>query len=62
MIDPKRNVGRAIMISLGICLVIYVLVSLAVGSALTVEEIAAARDYSLAEAAPSMAQQISVFP
>jgi len=51
VIDPKRNVGRAIMISLGICLVLYLLVSLAVGSALTVEEISAARDYSLAEAA-----------
>lgn len=51
VIDPKRNVGRAIMISLGICLVIYLLVSLAVGSALSIEEISAARDYSLAEAA-----------
>lgn len=51
VIDPKRNVGRAIMISLGICLVIYLLVSLAVGSALTIGEISAARDYSLAEAA-----------
>ncbi|MEA1943668.1 MAG: APC family permease [Pseudomonadota bacterium] len=51
VIDPKRNVGRAIMISLGICLLLYLLVSLAVGSSLTVEEISAARDYSLAEAA-----------
>jgi amino acid transporter len=39
------------MISLGICLLLYLLVSLAVGSSLTVEEISAARDYSLAEAA-----------
>jgi amino acid transporter len=55
VVDPKRNVGRAIMISLAICLVIYLLVSLAVAASLSIEEIVAARDYSLAEAArPAM--------
>ena len=49
--DPHKNVGRAIMISLLICVVVYMLVALAVGSTLTVGEIVAARDYSLAEAA-----------
>lgn len=51
VVDPEKNVGRAIMISLAICLVAYLLVSFAVGSTLTIGEIVAARDYSLAEAA-----------
>lgn len=49
--DPHKNVGRAIIISLAICLVVYLLVSYGVGSSLTLSEIIAARDYSLAEAA-----------
>ncbi|MEE2878845.1 APC family permease [Hyphomonas sp.] len=49
--QPEKNVGRAIMISLAICTVIYLLVCYAVGSTLTVPEIVAAKDYSLAEAA-----------
>lgn len=50
VVHPERNVGRAIMISLAICLVVYMAVCLAVSSALTIPEIVAARDYSLAEA------------
>ena len=49
--DPKRNVGRAIMMSLAICTVIYLLVCYAVGSTLTIDEIVKAKDYALAEAA-----------
>lgn len=49
--NPNRNVGRAIMISLAICLVVYLTVAFAVGSTLTISEITQARDYSLAEAA-----------
>lgn len=49
--NPKKNVGRAIIISLVICTVVYLLVSLAVAGNLAVSEIVAARDYSLAEAA-----------
>ena len=49
--DPHRNVGRTIMISIVICVVIYLLVALAVGSNLTIDQIVAAKDYSLAEAA-----------
>lgn len=49
--DPEKNVGRAIMISLFICLIIYMLVSYAVGASLSIGEIVAAKDYSLAEAA-----------
>lgn len=48
---PHKNVGRAIMIALGICLVVYILVTLAVGSSLSLEEILQAKNYSLAEAA-----------
>ncbi|NNF12043.1 MAG: APC family permease [Gemmatimonadetes bacterium] len=51
VVDPHKNVGRAIVISLGICLVVYLLVALAVGANLSVPEIIRARDYSLAEAA-----------
>ncbi len=49
--DPHRNVSRAIIVSLLICVVIYLLVALAVSANLSVPEIIEARDYSLAEAA-----------
>lgn len=49
--NPKRNVGRAIMISLAICALVYILVCFAVGSTLSIEDIVAAKDYALAEAA-----------
>ena len=49
--DPHRNVGRAIIVSLLLCVVVYLLVAWAVGSNLTVDQIVEARDYSLAEAA-----------
>lgn len=49
--DPHRNVGRAIIASIAICVVVYLLVALAVGSSLPLESIVAAKDYALAEAA-----------
>ena len=49
--DPHRNLGRAIMISIALCVVIYALVGFAVSSNLSLEEIIATRDYSLAAAA-----------
>ncbi len=48
--DPHRNVGRAITLSLAVCTLVYLAVCLAVGSSLSIDEIVAARDYSLAEA------------
>lgn len=51
VVEPSKNVGRAIAISLAVCLVVYLLVCWGVGSSLSVEEIVQARDYSLAEAA-----------
>lgn len=49
--DPHRNVGRAIVIAISICVVIYLLVAFAVGGNLSIAEIVRARDYALAEAA-----------
>ena len=49
--DPHRNVGRAIMISIALCVVIYTLVGFAVASNLSLQEIIDTRNYSLAAAA-----------
>ncbi|UPU87544.1 APC family permease [Demequina sp. TMPB413] len=49
--DPARNVGRAIVWSLAICAAVYLIVAVGAGSTLTVQEIVAAQDYALAEAA-----------
>ncbi len=49
--EPKKNVGRAIIISLAICLVVYLAVCFAVASSLTLDQLIMAKDYSLAEAA-----------
>lgn len=55
--EPHRNVGRAIIVSIGLCVIVYLLVAFAVGSSLTLEEIIAAKDYALAEAAgPTLGQ------
>tara|TARA_R110002050_G_scaffold164516_4_gene294652 strand:+ start:5304 stop:6596 length:1293 start_codon:yes stop_codon:yes gene_type:complete len=50
IVNPNKNVGRAIIISLIICTVIYMLVAFAVSSNLSIVEIVKAKDYSLAEA------------
>lgn len=51
LVDPHRNVGRAITISIAFCVVIYTLVGFAVASNLSLGEIIATQDYSLAAAA-----------
>lgn len=48
--EPHKNVGRAIIISLCICVALYLMVTLAVGGNLSIDEIITAKDYSLAEA------------
>lgn len=48
--DPHRNTGRAIVISLAICTVVYLAIAAAVAGNLSVSEIIAAEDFSLAEA------------
>jgi amino acid transporter len=51
IVKPHKNVGRAILISLVICTVVYLLVAFAVSGNLSVPKIIEAKDYSLAEAA-----------
>jgi amino acid transporter len=48
--NAKKNVGRAIILSISICVVLYVFVAIAVGANLSIEEIVTAKNYSLAEA------------
>ena len=48
--EPHKNVGRAIIISLCICVALYLMITLAVGGNLSIDEIITAKDYSLAEA------------
>ena len=48
---PHKNVGRAIIISLVICVVVYFLVALAVAGNLPLPEIIKAKNFALAEAA-----------
>ena len=55
--EPHRNVGRAIVLSIAICVIVYLLVAFAVGSSLSLDRIVAAKDYALAEAArPALGQ------
>ena len=61
IVDPHRNVGRAIIFSIVVCVVVYLLVAFAVGASLTVDEIIAARDFSLAEAAGPALGEIGVY-
>ena len=51
IVDPHRNVGRAIILSIVICVVVYFLVAMAVAGNLTLSEIIAAKNFALAEAA-----------
>ncbi len=48
--NPHKNVGRSIIISLLICVALYLMITLAVGANLSIDEIVRARDYALAEA------------
>lgn len=49
--DPERNIGRSILISIALCTVIYLLITVSVTGSLTVPQIIDSRDYALAEAA-----------
>ncbi|MCH4827282.1 APC family permease [Planococcus halocryophilus] len=48
---PKKNVGRAIMISISISLLVYLLIAWSVSSNLPLDQIIKTKDYALAEAA-----------
>jgi len=58
--NAERNVGRAIIAALVICVALYALVAVAAGSSLTISEIVAAQDYSLAEAARPVLGNVGV--
>lgn len=58
---PHKNVSRAIIISLVISTLVYLLVTLAVSSNLSIEEIIKAKDYSMAEAARPVFGQYGVW-
>jgi amino acid transporter len=49
--EPKKNVGRSIMISIALCAVLYLLLTVSVAGSLSVDAIVEARDYALAAAA-----------
>jgi hypothetical protein len=49
--DAKRNIVRSILISLAICTVLYVLITLSVEASIGVQGAVDARDYALAQAA-----------
>ncbi|MEO4044964.1 APC family permease [Hoeflea sp.] len=59
--EPHRNVGRAIVVSIAICVVVYLLVAFAVGSSLPLDRIIAAKDYALAEAAAPAFGQVGFY-
>ena len=59
--NPEKNVGRAIIASLAICVVVYLIVCFAVGSTLSIDEIVAAKDYALAEASRPAVGQYGVW-
>jgi amino acid transporter len=51
IVDPHRNLGRSIILSILICTVIYTVLALSVASSLSVAAIVEAKDYALAAAA-----------
>ncbi|HEY8657848.1 MAG TPA: APC family permease [Hanamia sp.] len=51
IVKPHKNVGKAILISLVICTIVYLLVAFAISGNLSVPQIIEAKDYCLAEAA-----------
>lgn len=51
VVDPHRNIGRAIVISISICAALYLALAVAVAGNLSLPEIVAAQNYALAEVA-----------
>jgi amino acid transporter len=50
IVNPNKNVGRSIIISVLICMVIYVALALSVSANLSIPDIIKAKNYALAEA------------
>lgn len=51
IVDPHRNLGRSIVLSILICTVLYSALAFSVAGSLSVDEIIASKDYALAAAA-----------
>ncbi len=51
IVDPRRNIGRAIIIAISISAVLYIAIAITVAGNLTLSEIVAAQNFALAEAA-----------
>lgn len=51
LVNPRRNLSRSITIAIGVCVALYLLLTVSVAASLRVEEIVEARDYALAAAA-----------
>lgn len=54
IVNPHKNVGRSIIISITVCTLIYVLLAYSVSASLSVSDIIKSKDYALAEAAKPM--------
>lgn len=54
IVNPNKNVGRSIIYSVLICMVIYVALALSVSANLSIPDIIKAKNYALAEAAQPM--------
>ncbi len=54
IVNPNKNVGRSIIFSVLICMVIYVALALSVSANLSIPDIIKAKNYALAEAAQPM--------
>lgn len=59
--DPKRNIPRSIAISIGICTVLYVLITLSVDASIGAAGAVKARDYALAQAAEPLFGDAGVY-
>jgi amino acid transporter len=61
VVDPHKNIGRAIIISISLCVVIYLLVGFSVAGNLPLSEIIATKNYSLAAAARPVLGEFGVW-
>ena len=61
VVNPHKNIGRAIVISIALCVLIYVLVGFAVAGNLPLSEIIATKNYSLAAAARPVLGEFGVW-
>ena len=61
VVNPHKNIGRAIVISIALCVLIYVLVGFAVAGNLPLSEIIATKNYSLAAASRPVLGEFGVW-